>query len=151
MSALSGELAETVKRIDGVLDARVHLAIPDKRTLVLDENPPEPRASVLIKYQAGTMPFDPEDIQSLVAGAVEEMPSQNVAVIGVPSLRYEQANKGLVTIGPIAVTEGSVSTLRMVLLGCVVIFILLAVMVLFALRRKGAVPEEPFEAPPMEP
>src|SRR5690606_28919827 len=50
-AALGGELARSVESIDGVLDARVHVALPDASELPLDVAPPRPRASVLVRHR----------------------------------------------------------------------------------------------------
>lgn len=116
VSAMSGELAQTIERIDGVLDARVHLAIPDKRMFVLDEAPPVPSASVLIKHAPGTTPFDEASIQLLVAGAIEGMLPEHVSVIEVAGAPVTTSDNGLVFVGPFSVASGSAMLLRIVLI-----------------------------------
>ena len=51
VAALGGELARSLEAIDGVLEARVHLALPERRLLAVDEAPPRPRASVLLRHR----------------------------------------------------------------------------------------------------
>ncbi|MBW2464786.1 MAG: hypothetical protein JRH11_24265, partial [Deltaproteobacteria bacterium] len=45
VAAQSGELARSIEAMDGVLDARVHLALPMGRDRGYDEERPTPRAS----------------------------------------------------------------------------------------------------------
>ena len=74
LHALSGELARSVEAIDGVVEARVHLALPPADSL-RPEPATTPRAAVLVKVRpaarARLEPLAP-GIQSLVAGAVAE-------------------------------------------------------------------------------
>jgi type III secretion system YscJ/HrcJ family lipoprotein len=52
LHALCGELARTLKTIHGVIDARVHVAIPDDEHIRTEEEPvPQPTASVFLKYK----------------------------------------------------------------------------------------------------
>lgn len=96
LHALSGELARSVEAIDGVVEARVHLALPPQDPLRVDPAPP-PRAAVLVKARPGTRarldPLSP-GIQSLVAGAVPGLDAAAVAVViaeGVPVARASSA------------------------------------------------------------
>lgn len=83
LHALSGELARSLEAIDGVLAARVHLALPPADSLRLEPAPP-PRAAVLVKARPGTRarlePLAP-GIQSLVAGAVAGLDPAAVSVV----------------------------------------------------------------------
>ncbi len=92
--ALSGELVRTLKKIPGVVDARVHLMIPkDKVMSRPDEKPPLPSASVLLVVDPQIFPkrkpkqrWGPRDklivdVRNLVAGSVERMIPQRVSVV----------------------------------------------------------------------
>jgi len=83
LHALSGELARSVEAIDGVIEARVHLALPSQDPLRAEPAPPG-RAAVLLKARAGTRPrleaLAP-GIQSLVAGAVAGLEAAAVSVV----------------------------------------------------------------------
>ena len=138
-SAIAGELAESIERIDGVLDARVHLAIPDRRTFVLDETPPSPRGSVLIKYRPGNAPYDVEAIRALVAGAVEDMQKESIAVIGVPSAAVVESGSSLSSLGPLSIAPGSMLPLRIILGTLLLCIVGLAGLLAWAMRRRGKV------------
>lgn len=127
ISALCGELAQSIEGIDGVLDARVHLAIPDKRMFVLDEAPPTPSASVLIKHADGVPPYGEESIRLLVAGAIEDMQPDQVTVVSVASEPIPAETGGLVRVGPFSVARGSALPLRAVLVAALGIVMLLGV------------------------
>ncbi|MFW5876754.1 MAG: secretion protein [Myxococcota bacterium] len=115
-AALAGELARSIESIDGVLDARVHVALPDGRDFVLDESRPRPRASVLVKHHDGPVPVDDDALQALVAGAVEDLRAQDVSVVRVaaPQAPHE-GTEPLVAVGPVWVARSSAGTLRALL------------------------------------
>ena len=53
MQAITGELARTLKSIDGILDARVHVVIPEESVLrTKEDEKPETTAAVWVKYAA---------------------------------------------------------------------------------------------------
>ncbi len=79
--ALEGELAKTIKSIDGVKAATVHLAIPEKDVFADDTQ--KPTASVLV--DTGTRSLTSGQVQSvvhLVASSVEGLDPANVTVVG---------------------------------------------------------------------
>jgi flagellar M-ring protein FliF len=80
--ALEGELAKTVKSIDGVTAATVHLAIPQKDVFTDDQQ--KPTASVLVATATGK-DLNDEQVQAvvhLVASSVEGLDPTNVTVVG---------------------------------------------------------------------
>jgi type III secretion protein J len=83
LHALSGELARSVEAIDGVAEARVHLALAPDDPLRAEAAPP-PRAAVLVKVRAGQRPrVEPmvDGMRSLVAGAVAGLDAATVSVV----------------------------------------------------------------------
>lgn len=77
--ALSQELSRTVSSIDGVVVARVHLAIPEKRPL--SDEKPLSSASVFIKYKPGSQVVNKAaSIKALIVNGVEGLPYENVTV-----------------------------------------------------------------------
>ena len=140
-SAVAGELAESIERIDGVLDARVHLAIPDRRTFVLDETPPTPRGSVLIKHRAGPPPYEVDAIRALVAGAVENMDTDNIAIVGVPNHAATETPTALSTLGPLSIAPSSVGPLRLILGSLLLLIVGLATLLVWLLSRNRTLVE----------
>jgi len=136
IAALGGDLALSIEAIDGVLDARVHVALPDAREAPLDAPSPRPRASVLIKYRRGRAPYDPQSIRALVAGAVQGMEAADVAVVGVPAPRARRPRASLVRIGPVAVTRASAPALKAILGGALVMDVVLALALVLVLARR---------------
>jgi len=79
LHALSQELSRTVSSIDGVVVARVHLAIPERNRL--SEDRPLSSASVFIKHKPGSQVVNKAaSIKALVVNSVEGLPYDNVTV-----------------------------------------------------------------------
>ncbi len=77
--ALSQELSRTVSSIDGVVVARVHLAIPERRPL--SEEKQLSSASVFIKYKPGSQVVNKTAAnKALIVNSVEGLPYDNVTV-----------------------------------------------------------------------
>ena len=75
----SQELAGTISQFDGVIDARVHLALPEADALTGTANPPS--ASVFVKYREGMdLPAQTAAIKSLVTNSIEGLDYNNVSV-----------------------------------------------------------------------
>jgi type III secretion protein J len=82
--ALSQELANTLQTIDGVIVARVHLAVPEKDPL--SDKPKPASASVFIKYRAGRdLSGQVGQMKALVVNGVEGLPYDNVTVALFPA------------------------------------------------------------------
>jgi len=81
MVGLSGEIRQTLLSVNGVVDARVHVVLPENSPL-LDKSDWKPAtASVLVKYQGQQFPLQLEDVKSLVANSIEGLQPTNVAVV----------------------------------------------------------------------
>jgi flagellar M-ring protein FliF len=80
--ALEGELSNTIKSIDGVEAATVHLVIPQKDVFADDQD--KPTASVLVASK-GTQPLSSQQVQAivhLVASSVEGLDPTEITVAG---------------------------------------------------------------------
>jgi type III secretion protein J len=134
-AALAGELAQSIERIDGVLDARVHLALPHAAGLALDAPRPLARASVLVRHRGDTPPHDESAIQRLVAGAVQDLAIEDVAVIAVPSPPPPGSERQLIQVGPFSVGRGTASSLKVTLGALLGTNVLLAIGLALAFAR----------------
>jgi type III secretion protein J len=68
--ALSQEVEETLLQLDGVVDARVHIAMPERN--VFDDKPPSASPSVVIIEQPGAdLEARETDIKAIVTDGVE--------------------------------------------------------------------------------
>jgi flagellar M-ring protein FliF len=77
--ALEGELSRTIRSINQVRSARVHLVMPKRELFSRDRA--EPTASVVLALQGGLDKGQVSAIQHLVSSAVPGMKSKNVSVI----------------------------------------------------------------------
>ncbi len=77
--ALSQEIASTLSSIDGVVLARVHLAVPPRNDL--DDTTAPASASVFVKHRAGVdLTGSVSQIKALVVNGIENLPYENVTV-----------------------------------------------------------------------
>lgn len=78
--ALEGELARTIRSLDGITSARVHLVIPKRQ--LFEEEAEQPSAAVTIGVGAKEPTGDNvRAIQNLVAGAVPNLKADKVTVV----------------------------------------------------------------------
>ena len=82
--ALSQELSSTLTSIDGVVQARVHVSVPERQPLATQSTPAT--ASVFIKHRAGEdLSQQVGKIKALVVNAMEDLPYDNVTVALFPA------------------------------------------------------------------
>ncbi len=79
LRAMEGELARTIKGIDRVQSARVHLAIPEKK--LFDREKTTPRASIILKLRGELDAGQIRAIRHLVASAVQGMKPENISIV----------------------------------------------------------------------
>lgn len=92
--ALEGELARTIREIDGVRGARVHLVLPKRDLFSRDK--PEPSASVLLQMR-GRQRLSPDQVlavQHLIASAVAGLTPEHVSIIDGQGTLLSDANGG---------------------------------------------------------
>jgi len=79
--ALEGEITKTIKYIQGVKRARVHLSIPESSPFVNEKKPPS--ASIVVELDHGVIlaPAEIRGIASLVSSSVEGMRAENVVIL----------------------------------------------------------------------
>jgi flagellar M-ring protein FliF len=79
LRALEGELARTIRSLDRVQGARVHLVLPDRPLFSRDKI--EPSASIVLKVRGTLEPQQVRAIRHLVATAVSGLKPERVSVI----------------------------------------------------------------------
>jgi flagellar M-ring protein FliF len=79
LRALEGELARTIRSLDQVQDARVHLVLPDRPLFSRDKV--EPSASIVLKLRGTLQPSQVRAIRHLVATAVSELRPQRISIV----------------------------------------------------------------------
>ena len=78
--ALEGELARTIRSVDNIKSARVHLVLPKREMFSREEQ--TPTASVVIKTREGKLNQEAVlSIQRLVAAAVPKLDVKNVSIV----------------------------------------------------------------------
>lgn len=80
LRALEGELSRTIRAIDQVQSARVHLVLPRREVFSRDQR--EPSASIVVRTRGGRLD-QPQvrAIQNLVAAAVPDLKPTRIAVV----------------------------------------------------------------------
>jgi type III secretion protein J len=86
MYAMQQELSNTLSRIDGVVRARVHVAIPANDPLASNIKPASAAVQVLHRPDAKLDPIGAA-IKELVTRSVEGLPYDNVSVVFLPIAR----------------------------------------------------------------
>jgi len=79
LRALEGELSRTIRAIDRVQAARVHLVIPERPLFARDK--PEPSASIVLKVRGTLEMQQVRAIRHLVATAVNGLKPQRVSIV----------------------------------------------------------------------
>jgi flagellar M-ring protein FliF len=79
LRALEGELARTIRAIDRVQAARVHLVLPERP--LFSRETPEPSASIVVRVRGTLEPQQIRAIRHLVASAVSGLKPQRVSIV----------------------------------------------------------------------
>jgi flagellar M-ring protein FliF len=79
LRALEGELARTIRAIDRVQAARVHLVLPERP--LFSREAPEPSASIVVRVRGTLEPQQIRAIRHLVASAVNGLKPQRVSIV----------------------------------------------------------------------
>lgn len=79
LRAMEGELARTIRSIDRIVSARVHLVIPERQLFQRDSRPPS--ASIAVKVRGSLGAGEIRAIQHLVAAAVDGLKPERVSIV----------------------------------------------------------------------
>jgi flagellar M-ring protein FliF len=79
LRALEGELSRTIRGLDNVIAARVHLVLPERPLFSRDKI--EPSASIVVKVRGTLEPQQVRAIRHLVASAVNGLKPQRVSIV----------------------------------------------------------------------
>src|SRR5216117_2261935 len=79
LRALEGELARTIRAIDRVQAARVHLVLPERPLFARDKA--EASASIMLKVRGALEPQQVRAIRHLVASAVNGLKPERVSIV----------------------------------------------------------------------
>jgi type III secretion protein J len=81
---LTGEMTRTLKMVEGIVDARVHVVLPENSPLLDKSQWSPPTASVFLKYRGTRPPLSDIEIKTLVAKGVEGLNADQVVVVAKP-------------------------------------------------------------------
>jgi type III secretion protein J len=151
VAGIAAEMERTLQGIEGVMDARVHLSVPQANPLG-DSTPPRGTASVLLEHRGATPPISADSVQRLVAGGVTGMLPTDVVVVMLPHTAPADVPGGdLAHVGPITVARSSAQKLQAALGALVALVAALAALTLVLYSRlsqaRAALAEEPPQAP----
>lgn len=79
LRALEGELARTIRGLDRVQSARVHLVLPERA--LFSRERVEPTASIVLRVRGGLEPQQTRAIRHLVASAVRGLSPQRISIV----------------------------------------------------------------------
>src|SRR3984957_13872353 len=79
LRALEGELARTIRGIDRIQAARVHLVLPERP--LFSREAPEPSASIVLRVRGQLEPQQIRAIRHLVASSVNGLKPQRVSIV----------------------------------------------------------------------
>lgn len=115
-AGIAGDLERSLRNVDGVLSARVHLGVPPTERLDPEGQRAAPSAAVLLRHRGATPPVASGEVQRLIGGAVPGLAPERVNVVMVSSAWSDAPDQGLMRFGPVSVTRGSATSLRVIVI-----------------------------------
>src|SRR4051794_20208650 len=79
LRAMEGELARTIRAIDRIQAARVHLVLPERP--LFSRETPEPSASIVLRVRGSLEPQQIKAVRHIVASAVNGLKPQRVSIV----------------------------------------------------------------------
>jgi type III secretion protein J len=151
VAGTAGELERSLSGVDGMLSARVHLAIPAHDPWSSPDGQAQPTASVLLRHRGERAPLSADEVQRLVAGAIPGLAAEQVSVVttAVPP-RAANAAPPLASFGPITVTRSSLLPLRLLVAAAALLNLVLIAVVLLLYKRVRRTPSAQ-QPRPLEP
>lgn len=136
--ALSQEVAETISQIEGVVNARVHIVMPENDPLSEYFQPSS--ASVFIKYRQ-TMDIQKfiHPIKQLVVNSIEGLNYEKVSIVTFPSSVVSAAPREYARIMGIAVDASYAPRFRLLVYGLIFFLVVLLFASAYLIWSKYAV------------
>lgn len=94
--ALQNEIKRALVSIDGIVDVKVNVNIPEKVALT-DGKAQRPTAAVMLKYipdEKGLAPFDEKKVREYVANSVDNLDFNDVSLLATPARTFNLAIEG---------------------------------------------------------
>jgi flagellar M-ring protein FliF len=79
--AMQGELARTIMMMDGVVEARVHISMPERALFRNDQGRPKAAVTLVTRSSEMETPAQVEGVQRLVAAAITDLNVSDVVVL----------------------------------------------------------------------
>jgi type III secretion protein J len=140
--AVAGELARTLQAVDGVVEARVHLVVPERDPLAAPEGEAtRPRASALLRTTRPRLGATAAELRRLVAGAVAGLSEDAVSLVVVEArpasapAASSSSPVGVARLGPFLVARESRGLLLASVSGSLLLLVLLGVGTIVLFRR----------------
>jgi type III secretion protein J len=151
LEALGGEVSNALNHVDGVLEAKAIVMIPEANDLTTQAKP-LPSASVFVKYRPtleGKPPLEESRIKAFVATAVPEMKAENVTVLlsqAQPVSSDINPDSRMVDVLGLRMTASSVSQFKL-MMGFVGLLVLLMIAFTGWTMMKGGATGQPKPRP----
>ncbi|HEX4621640.1 MAG TPA: type III secretion protein [Myxococcaceae bacterium] len=144
MQALGGEVSKALQKVDGVLEARTIVNVPENNDLTQPDKKPQPTAAVLVKYRAnveGKQPLNDIDLRNFVSRSLPDMRPENVAVIQVaaqlPTAEVSAESRMQEVLG-FQMSKASADTFRVVVGVTALVILIMAAFTAWNFMRSGA-------------
>lgn len=144
LKALAGEVSNSLNQIDGVLEARAIVMIPENNDLTQPENKPMPSASVFIKYrplEGGKPPIAEATVQKFAASAVPELKPDAVTVLmtqALPPSAETDAESRLQDVLGLRMTAASASQFKVMFAGAFGLVLVMMGLAAWTFMRSGS-------------
>lgn len=142
--AVSGEIANALNKVDGVLEARVIVALPEQTDLTQPDQKPKASASVFVKYRPdseGKPPLSEDKVkQFVVSGSTVEIDPKNVSVIlTTPTVNEEgqDPKTRMQEVLGLTMTASSASTFKMMMGAVSLMIVAMAGLLTWTFLRGG--------------
>ncbi|OGF65753.1 MAG: EscJ/YscJ/HrcJ family type III secretion inner membrane ring protein [Candidatus Fischerbacteria bacterium RBG_13_37_8] len=134
LKGLQGEIAETIRTIDGVVRARVHVVLPAESLFGDEKEREQPKAAVFIKYVLRgdkSLPFKESELKALVAGSIKGLQTKDVEVMvqEISAFKENQLYEP-VRFGPFTISRNSVRDMK-IMIGFISIVVIVLGMIIF--------------------
>jgi type III secretion protein J len=144
LKALGGEVSNSLNQIDGVLEARAIVMIPENNDLTQPENKPMPSASVFIKYrpgEGGRPPIDAMVVKQFAATAVPELKPDAVTVLmtqALPPSAETDSESRLQDVLGLRMTVASASQFKVMFAGAFAMVLVMMGLTVWTFMRGGS-------------
>jgi type III secretion protein J len=149
MQAMGGEVSLALQKIEGVLEARTIVNIPEQSDLAQPDKKPVTTAAVLVKYRAtleGKPPVDTESLRRFVSNSLPDVKPENVAVLMTlavtPSAEVNAESRMQEVLG-LQMSKASADTFRVVVGITALVFLVMAAFTVWNFMRSSAAPQAP--------